>query len=222
MADLLTLKEYKNYAGIPVSDTSYDTQLTKMLAAASQAIRNYTGRSFDTALATVERQFEYDGHNYLEIDDAVAVSSVAFTYPSWSPDIVLDAIQWRAMPFNGPVFYYIMMPGGVYGASPEMGFMRNLDVAAREGRLIGPAPLVKVNATWGWPAVPEDVKQATLWTMEDWGAGPAGSTTPGVTSEAIEGYARSFGGRQGANINALMGVPNRAKDVLAQYQRVLV
>lgn len=223
MADLLTLNEYKTYAGIPVSDTQYDSQLTAMLGAASQAIRTYTDRSFDTSLVTEERQFEYDGSGYLDIDDATAVSAVAFTYPTYSPDIVLDALQWRAMPFGGSVYYYVVMPQAVYGMSPEMGFMRNLDVAAREGRLLGPLPLVKVTATWGWPAVPEDVKQATLWTMEDWGAGPAGSTTPGVVSEAIEGYARTFGNRQGqSSINMLMGVPNRAKDILAAYQKVYV
>jgi hypothetical protein len=153
------------------------------------------------------------------------VQSVALTYPGGiGNDVTLDATyQWRAMPYGRPVFHYLVLPMGFYGPSPEMGFMRNLDVAAREGRLTGPLPLVKVGATWGWPEVPKDVKLATLWTMEDWGAGEAGPTTPGAVSEAIEGYSVSFGSRTGASREMqLMGMPNRAKDLLSAYQKVYV
>jgi hypothetical protein len=224
MADLLTLNEYKTYAGIPLSDTTNDVQLAAMITAASRAIRNYTDRSFDTTLITEERQFEYDGGGYLDIDDATAITGVAFTYPLLgTTDITLDATyQWRAMPYGGPVYHYVIVPMGYYGMSPEMGFMRNLDVAAREGRLSGPLPLVKVTATWGWPAVPEDVKLATLWTLDDWDAGVAGPSNPGVVSESIEGYAVSYGSRQGTRESMLMAVSNRSKDLLSHYQKIYV
>lgn len=224
MADLLTLTEYKTYVGISLTDTSDDAQLTKMLAAASLAIRNWTGRDFETGGPTEERLFEYEGSGYLDIDDCTDVDSVALSF-TLGPDQVLDSTyQWRAKPFGGPVFHYIEL-AGVYpwGVNVAMGFRENLDVLAREGRLTAQLPVAKVTATWGWPTIPEDVKLAAIWTMEDWGAGPAGPTTPGVTAEAIEGFSRSFGGGRTADAaRALLAVPNRARDLLAQYQKIYV
>lgn len=221
MADLLTLNEYKTRTGIPTTETQYDAQITALLAAASLAIRNYADRSFETAAATEERQFEYDGSGFLDIDDATVITQVALSF-TLGPDQVLDATyQWRAMPYGKPVFYYIAIADAYpWGISPELGFRSNLDMLAREGRLVAQLPVAKVTGTWGWPAIPEDVKMATVWTLEDWGAGPAGSTTPGVTAEAIEGFSRSFSGRAGNQVNALMGLTNRAKDLLAHYQKV--
>jgi hypothetical protein len=222
MADLLTLTEYKNYAGIPLTDTDHDTQINKMLAAASLAIRNYTDRSFDTTLVTEERMFPYDGSGFLDIDDSTAITQVALSF-TLGPDQVLDpTYQWRAMPYGKTPQNYLIMSGVFpWGGSFEMGFMENLDVMASEGRLLAQLPIAKVTGTWGWTVIPEDVKLAALWTLEDWGAGEAGPTTPGVTSEAIEGFSRSFGGRTEA-ARARLAVPNRAKDILAHYQRVYV
>lgn len=227
MADLLTLTEYKNLAGISLTDTQYDTQLTGLLSAASQAIRTWTGRNFAIASGSAERSFEYDGDGYLDIDDCTSVTGVTLTFPSLpgTPDQVLDStFQWRAAPYNGPVYHYIIMSQLPYGLSSEMGFMFNLDTVAAEGRLLVRPPVVKVTAAWGWPAIPEDVKLAMLWTLEDWGAGAAGPTTPGVTSEAIEGFARTFAtGRDTASAaRALLAVPNRARDLLVAYQKVYV
>lgn len=224
MADLLTLTEYKNYAGISLTDTTHDTQLNKMLAAASQAIRNYTDRSFDTTLVTEERPFPYDGSGFLDIDDATAITQVKMSFGTLTPDQTLDPDwQWRGMPFGKTPMNYILMTGIWPWASSEMGFMENLDVAAAEGRVFAQLPVAKVTATWGWLAIPEDVKLATLWTLEDWGAGESGPTTPGAVSESIEGFSRSFGGgRAEAAARALLAVPNRAKDILAHYQRVYV
>jgi hypothetical protein len=224
MSDLMTLTEYKNFVGIPLSDTQYDAQLNALLAAGSLAIRNFTGRDFSTTTATEMRQFEYDGSGFLDIDDCTVVTSVALSF-TLGPDQTLDSsYQWRAMPFEGPVYYYLKT-AGVYpwGYSPEMGFTSNLDVWASEGRILAQYPIAKVTATWGWPAIPEDVKLALTWTMEEWGAGPAGASTPGVTSEAIEGFSRSWGGRSGQQaMLGMLGIPNRAKDILAEYQKIYV
>src|SRR5688572_26007891 len=109
MADLLTLTEFKNYAGISLTDTEHDTQINKMLAAASLAIRNFTDRSFETTTVTEERVFEYDGSGFLDIDDAVDVDSVSLAF-TIGPDQVLDpTYQWRAMPYGRPVYYYLML-----------------------------------------------------------------------------------------------------------------
>jgi hypothetical protein len=229
MADLLTLTEYKNLAGIPLSDVTYDAQLNTLLPAVSLAIRNFTGRNFEVGGPTEQRSFEYDGSGFLDIDDATAITAVSLSFPSspTTPDMLLDGTyQWRAAPYNGPVYHYLIMSQLPYGLSTEMGFMYNLDVVGREGRLMVRPPVVKVTGTWGWPAIPADVKLAAEWTLEDWGAGAAGPTTPGVQAEAIEGFSRTFAtGRPGdANSAArgLMAIPNRARDLLAVYTKVYV
>lgn len=228
MADLLTLTEYKNYQGISLTDTGNDTQLTKMIAAASLAIRNYAGRDFTVGNTTEERTFEYDGGGYLDIDDCQAVTSVALSF-TLGPDQTLDpTYQWRPKPFNAPThglaYYYLEIAGALpWGMDPELGFPQNLDTLAREGRLTAQMPVAKVTATWGWPAIPEDVKLALIWTLEGWGAGDAGPSTPGVVSESIEGFNRSFGGTGAAEAErTLLALPNRARDLLAQYQIINV
>jgi hypothetical protein len=174
------------------------------------------------------RTFEYDGSGYLDIDDCQAVTAVALSF-TLGPDQILDpTYQWRPKPFNAPVhgqaYYYLEIAGAYpWGLDPEMGFMQNLDMLAREGRLTAQMPVAKVTATWGWPAIPQDVKLAALWTLEGWGAGDAGPTTPGVVSESIEGYARSFGGTGAAEAErTLLAIPNRARDLLSQYQTINV
>src|SRR5688500_5264382 len=98
MADLLTLTEYKNYAGIPLTDATHDTQLSKLLAAASLAIRNYTDRSFNTTTVAETRPFVYDGSGFLDIDDATAITAVSMTFTMGDPQVLEPSWQWRAMP----------------------------------------------------------------------------------------------------------------------------
>lgn len=220
MADLITLSEYKAYAGYDPTNTQYDSQIAALIPAASQAIRSYTGRDFGTALVTEMRPFGYDGSGFLDIDDCVTVTAVSLTIPGYA-DVPLQDIEWIAMPprrDDAPVYYYILMPtyGGV-GISPEMGFTRNLDIMAREGRWRGLPTMVNVTAQWGWPIVPEDIKLATYWTVDEWISRSAGE---GLASEAIEGYARSWSrGEQGQEVYA---VPSRARDILALYAKINV
>jgi hypothetical protein len=75
---------------------------------------------------------------------------------------------------------------------------------------------VKVTGSWGWTTVPSDVKLATKWTIEDWISRPSGE---GVTAEAIESYSRSFAGRTGEML--ALAIPNRARDLLAHYAKVM-
>ena len=184
-------------------------------------MRAYSGRDFGAAQLTETRSFVYDGSGYLDIDDCTAVTSVQFVIPN-ATNLVLDpTYQWVAMPplrDDSPVYYYLMLPGapGSPGFSPEMGFNRNLDVYYREHRFPVMPQVVAVTAVWGWPVVPPDVKQAVVWTIEDWVSRDEGE---GLTSEAISGYARSWdtGGKQASSAMAL---PNRARDVLANYSKV--
>lgn len=215
---LVTLDEIKVALDIDPTDTRQDDLLTGAIDAASTAIINYTERDFGSIQVDEERLFEYDGSGYLDIDDATAVSAVALVVPH-SDDVVLSADEWTAMPIrraDSPVFYYIIVPT-VYpsAASPEIGFVRNLDNYVREhGRPVLPQ-IAKVTGTWGWPDVPSDVKLATIWTIKDWTSSP--DEEENLQAESIAGFSRSWATAIGGGV---LAIPNRSRDILAAYQRV--
>lgn len=221
MADIITLNELRTARGDAASNTSNDSRYTWMIPVASQMIRTFTGRDFGAPQLTETRPFVYDGSGFLDIDDASAISEVAIPpYGGVGDRLVLDAAQWIAMPprrDDAPVFWYLLIPmlNTAYGFSPEMGFNRNLDVYYRENRLPVVPQTVEVTATWGWPSVPVDVKQAAVWVIEDWLGRDSGE---GLSSEAIAGYARSWArGTQEAPMG--LAIPGRARDVLAAYEK---
>jgi hypothetical protein len=225
MAALITLAEYKAINGLKTTDTTRDDQITASIPFVSAAVLSFTERDFAAPVVTEERIFEYDGSGYVDIDDAQTITAVSLSIPSVA-DYPLDTEQWKAGPprrDDSQMYYYLEMYAGwgLRPPSPEMGFTRNLDVLAAEGRWVGQRPAVKVTATWGWPTIPEDVKIAVAWTLRDWTAAPSGE---GVTAEAIEGYSRSYGGRQASagTGSALLAVPNRARDLLAHYTKLNV
>lgn len=219
MADLLTLDEYRLIAGVDPTDTRPDTQIEAWLPLVSAAVRSLTERDFGSAIVTESRTFEYDGSGYLDIDDASEIEKVTFNYPG-GVTIDLDPDSYTPKPTrrdDSPVYHYIEIPpyAGWMGGSPEMGFKRNLDIYAREANNWRPTQRVTVLGTWGWPTVPPDVKMAAVWTLQEWYARPRGD---GLTSESIEGWSRSWGGRSGEGIS--MAVPARARDILMNYAKV--
>jgi hypothetical protein len=211
--DLITLADYKSLLGIDPTNNQNDSQITALLPAASQAIRSFTGRSFEVSdNTTSDRDYQFDGSGYLDIDDAVDVTAVVTDAGVPGQTYPLDVLEWSAQPFSGPIYYYLLVLGGRWGYSPEMGFERNLDTL---GVQPGP-PIFTVTAEWGWPEIPEDVQLATAWTVNEIVSGPKSSEN--LTAEAIEGYSRSWGSRQGTT--TLLAIPNRARDLLVAYQRI--
>jgi hypothetical protein len=95
-----------------------------------------------------------------------------------------------------------------------MGFLYNIDVMAAEGRYPSASTVARVTGTFGWPEVPGDVKLAAVWTIQDWISKPKGDNQ---TSEAISGYSRSWG--RSGELPTALAIPNRARDILAQYQK---
>lgn len=212
---LLTLAEYKGLLAIDPTDTRNDAQITALLDAASRAVQGYTERDFspNTGIATA-RNYLYDGSGFLDIDDCTAITSVTINIPN-AASTLLDPLQWTSMPDNEPIFYYLLLHSvpGVYTYSPAMGFNNNLDTFSPQSFK---SPTLSVIATWGWPAVPSDVKLATALTIREFTG--SGGRAEGLTSEAIEGYSRSWGARTGSNAPSL-AIPNRARDLLINYQR---
>jgi hypothetical protein len=223
MADLITLAELRTALGTDPTDTRDDARNTAMIGYASGLIRNYTGRDFGAPSVTETRTYNYDGSGTVDIDDASAITAVVMTWPgTGAADVTIPTTDWRALPDlddDTAVYQYISMPGytgGIGYGSPEMGFTWNLDVYASERGYQMRPPYVKVTGTFGWPVVPGDVKMATIWTLQEWISRPSGE---GLSSEAIEGWSRTWGGRSGA---AALAIPGRARDILANYAQVLV
>jgi hypothetical protein len=216
MADLITLTEYKNFAGIPLSDTRQDAKLNAMIPAASLAVRNYTDREFaiSTGIAST-RTYPYDGSGILDIQDCVNIVSISTDAGVPGTTYTLDPLEWQQMPPTAPINNYVLILGGPFGSrwSGEMGFVRNLDNYEFALRI----PIMSVTATWGWPAIPEDVKLATYWTVNETVNRPSGEA---LQSEAIEGYARSWG--RGGGVETGLAIPSRSRDLLTPYQQLTV
>lgn len=218
MPDLITLEEFRASTGRSVTDTRDDARFTQLAPYVSAAIRSFTERDFGAPIVTEERIYEYDGSGYLDIDDASDVQSVSMTFPNAGvADQVLPVTDWTPKPQrrdDAPVYHYIAMGRGWGVGSPEMGFERNLDVWVREHPQGPYSSLVKVTATFGWPVIPGDVKMAAVWTMQAWLSRPSGQ---GLTSEAIEGWSRTWGSKDSSS--ARLAIPDEARDVLVGYSK---
>lgn len=135
--------------------------------------------------------------------------------------------QWTAQPQrrdDSPVYTYLELYGvGPTGGmvSPEMGFNRNLDVYYREHRQPSAPTIIKVTALWGWPVVPAAVKQALVWTINEWVE--KDDEGEGLTAEAIAGFSRSWQrGGDDATAPSGLAIPSRARDILAIYAKLEV
>lgn len=212
--DLITLQRLLDSENKIEADLE-DQEVRKYEAAirsASAAVRSYTDRDFSLNASGIAslRTFEYDDSGYIDIDDAMSVTDVKITFPYGGLPQTLTTNQWSAYPYGGPVYDNILIYSPLaYGMSREMGFTWNLDTY--DGPMGGPPPMVEVIAVWGWPAIPEDVQQATVWI-----ASAFSEDDRSITSENIEGYGRSL-----ATI-PMSSLPLRARELLDQYRRIVV
>lgn len=141
MADeYATLEELKDARQIPEADTQNDTALLRALRRASRAIDTRTGRRFYRDSALSARTFYAPGR--------VVWRSSAGTYVLLTDDIATS---------SGLL---------VAGAAPSSTWPEN---AIARGRAIESVSVgsygtnaIVVTADWGWPAVPEEIREATL------------------------------------------------------------
>lgn len=216
MANLITLAEYKSLVGVATSNTRDDALVEALIPAASLAIEKYTDRRFGVGYGATPRSFQYDGSGILDIDDCTGVTAVTSDggVPG-GPTYSLTASEYTAMPYretsDDDPHYYLILHTLPRPYSPQMGFRNNLDTL---DILDGQPVIITVTATWGWPAVPDDVKLATAWTIQDAARKPDSSA---IRSEAIEGFSRSF---QDPAKTGSLALPSRARDLLNNYIRV--
>lgn len=168
-----SLDELRDWVGIPEDDDLDDTKLTLALAAAEGLIDAYTGQYFTADGDEVESYWSStDGR----IIDVAPISSVTGLVVATDNDddgtyeTTWDTADYRLAPENAA-------PAGRPWTRIIAVGQKRFPVV-RASRLY---PGVRVTARGGWPAVPAEVKQATLiqaaflWGRKDSKFGVAGS-----------------------------------------------
>lgn len=169
--DLPTLK---SALGVESDDTTRDTLLASALAAASRGIDRMTGRRFWLDPTAVERTYnprgrtvcDTDGERLIVDDIGVTMGMVVETGSgaSWSAVTGYETAPDNALVQGRPVTA-LLQPAGSWGYGT--------------GR-------VRVTARFGWPAIPDEVVEATkiqaarLYRRKDSPEGVTGSAEWGV------------------------------------------
>ncbi len=218
-ADLLTISDYYAALGRDASELDADERARAQwsITAASNVIRGYCDRdlTLNTDAIQGSRSFRYYGHELLEVDDCTSVSQVSIASTPWAPVTrILDPSEWLSGPYNATIQTYIEMQTRLpFPASPEMGFKWNAD---RYGYRPHPS-ILSVTAVWGWPDIPWDIKQATIWVIGEIEA----SYLP-YNQEAIENYSRTVQPRSAAGTAPPGAISVRAASLLDPYARINV
>lgn len=214
-ADLITLDRLLDALDkVPGDMELYEIdKFTAAITSASVAIRNFTDREFvlNTNAAVTTREVEWDDSGYVDIPDAQGITSVTAKFNWGAPPVTLRPEQWRLMPFDSIVKDTLIVNGPIYGMSPAMGFTWNLDRFSAEHGVAEFPPILEVTGVFGWPEIPADVEQATIWT-----ASAFAEEEKSVAAENISSFGRTYTTTQAA------AIPLRARELLDQYKRITV
>jgi hypothetical protein len=145
VADYATTAQVK--ARLSRTDDRDDTTIAALITASSRLVEEMTNRRFDQTVET--RYFTPTGTWYADIDDLVSLTQVATdidgnrTYTEvWTAnDYELEPVNSASRSF--PFTQLAITPQGT----------RSFPVLRRGVRIAG---------TWGWPAVPQPVTEATI------------------------------------------------------------
>lgn len=141
--DYITVSELSDYLSLTTNDD--DTYLSLAASAASRAVDRRCGRQFGTTTSAVERHYqaEYDRHAgvvVVETDDIAAAAGLV---------VSVDGVEVGAD-------YYRLMPRNAASRGQPWTSLE-LDASLRSG-----TAEVSVTAVYGWTAVPEPVRLATM------------------------------------------------------------
>lgn len=139
-----TLTELK--AALRITDTADDTELQSKLTSASRRVEKDTGRRFWLDSVTSARVYTPHHQELLTVDDFSTATGLIVAVgrnTSWS---TVDSNSYNLLPENAEVDgKAVETLQRVYGCWPLW-----------EGQQ------VQVTAKWGWPAIPEEIKNATI------------------------------------------------------------
>lgn len=189
--------------------------IAQAIADAQERIDRYTGDTFETAAATVVATIGANGIAVLP-RRVQTVTSVTFVGASSALDAA--AYRLRSSETLGDIDA-IEMAGYGYGQ-----YAYNDLIAGAErwsggyANFAQPGRRITVVGTFGWDAVPANVKRAAALIAAQINANPGGDETAGVKSLSVEGYSVSF---TADGLASSTGVPE-ADQLLAMYRRTKV
>lgn len=156
--DLCTLSEVRSFLQKPSTDTNQDAIISSLITRASLAIMRYCDREFAPASTSTVRKFEWNPRNYGLLDlapyDVRAVTLVRLDSDQTSPT-TLTTDEYRLWPRpsrDGTYQALRIRPWSIVSPSWQFPDVRE----------------VEVTGTWGFSAVPEDVKHTALVTVATW------------------------------------------------------
>ena len=176
----LTLEELRSYVGVSAASDTAD--LDDVLTAASRMVDRYCGRHFYQATAQA-REFDVDSDGYTvtlgPFNDLVSLTTFAY-------DNNDDGTYESTISASG--YQLLAPPQGQAPATWPYTQVRVLStvVLPYAPTALGRIDLIRLTGTWGWPAVPPEVKQATrilaaeLYKLSDAVFGVAGFGEFGV------------------------------------------
>jgi hypothetical protein len=142
-----TLAEVK--ASLRITDAIDDSLLETAIESASRMIDGFTARTFSNA-GTATRNFAATDEINLIIDDAISVTEVASTDEVGGTYTIWDVTDYQLEPINS-------RSDGLY--MPFTGIRAVNDYL---WPIVDYQALVRITGTWGFPAIPTAIKQATI------------------------------------------------------------
>lgn len=151
----VTLPELKDYMQATLQgETMYDARLSQILLSVSREIDNHCHRQFNKDDAVTSRDFESDRvftivesgtvTHWIAVDDFYDVASLV---------VVSGGTTWTASD------YKLHPRNGIVDGQPNWAYWEIHAVGSLRFDTVGDTT---VTTKWGWPAVPDPVKQACL------------------------------------------------------------
>lgn len=201
---LCTDEDVRAYLGIKPDDLSADDRntLIRLVNAASELFTDESQRIWkpDPAYAGMPRLYRADRFDLetgrLRIDDCTAVATVSYgDFRTNVPTVMTGWYAWQdepGYPITAVAWSLNSIPiaGGWY-----------------YGNIVYPPNYVfTVDASWGWPRVPEPVRQAVIYTAAEWYA------------RDVEKFSATFSIDQG-RILLPQVLPNQVQRMAENYRR---
>lgn len=182
--------DVKPWLGIAVSNTDYDSVLTLMRDSVESAVLKYTDASFTPTVVTNE-VLDSNGSDTIVPRNwpIISVQQIVFNVePNGTGGSVIDATSYQVLP-GSIIIPYIGQPRG--------------------------RSIVRVDYTYGYAALPADVKEAILIAIEA-KFRRKDRKSIGVNARSKKDESESFG--SGAGWDPSIGLPYEAISMLQQYR----